>query len=74
MIAYASEAKILISPQPPAVCRTHTERVAHFVCANTKRPLCEECIEEKRFGGTSVLVCRHCGGTAAELPIALEEM
>lgn len=60
--------------QPPAVCRQHTDRVAHYACATTQRPLCEECTEEKKFGGTSVLVCRHCGGPASELPIPQEEM
>src|SRR5262249_26312444 len=35
--------------QPPAVCRKHTDRLAHYVCAGTDRPLCEECAEEKKF-------------------------
>lgn len=54
---------------PPAVCRKHTERVAHYVCVDTERPLCEECAPEKKFGGTSVRVCDHCGGTSRELAI-----
>ena len=58
--------------QPPAVCRKHTERVAHYLCSTTQRPLCEECAEEKKFGGASVRVCDHCGGTAAELPVPEE--
>jgi predicted Zn finger-like uncharacterized protein len=52
---------------PPPVCRKHTERLAHYQCGDTGRPLCEECAEEKKFGGTSVRVCAHCGGTAGEL-------
>ena len=52
---------------PPPVCRKHTERMAHYQCVDTGRPLCEDCAEEKKFGGTSVRVCAHCGGTASDL-------
>jgi predicted Zn finger-like uncharacterized protein len=52
---------------PPPVCPTHTDRLAHYKCGDTGRPLCEECADEKKFGGASVRVCSHCGGTAAEL-------
>lgn len=58
--------------QPPAVCRKHTDRVAHFVCSGSERPLCEDCAAEKKFGGASVRVCEHCGGTVTELPVAEE--
>jgi hypothetical protein len=58
--------------QPPAMCRKHTDRVAHYVCAGTDRPLCEECAAEKKYGGASVRVCDHCGGTVNELPVAEE--
>jgi len=58
--------------QPPSVCRKHTERVAHYVCTNTERPLCEECAAERKYGGASVRVCDHCGGTVNELPVAEE--
>ncbi len=58
--------------QPPTCCRTHTDRVAHFKCRDTGRPLCEECSPEKKFGATIIRVCSHCGGTASELvsPVA----
>ncbi len=49
---------------PPTCCRTHTERVAHFSCRDSRRPLCEECSPEKKFGATVIRVCNHCGGTA----------
>ena len=52
---------------PLPVCRTHTDVVAHYVCADSTRPLCEGCAPEKKFGGTSLRVCDHCGGTAREL-------
>src|SRR5262249_7064599 len=52
---------------PPAVCPRHLDQVAHYTCATTKRPLCEECAEEKKFGGASVRVCAHCGGTVEEI-------
>jgi hypothetical protein len=52
---------------PPRRCRTHTDRVAHFVCADGDRPLCEDCAQEKKFGGASLRVCAHCGGVATEL-------
>ncbi len=52
---------------PPACCRTHTDRVAHFKCRDSLRPLCEECAPERKFGATIIRVCSHCGGTAAEL-------
>jgi hypothetical protein len=52
---------------PPAVCPRHIDRLAHYQCGDTGRALCEECAEEKKFGGTSVRVCAHCGGTAADL-------
>ena len=52
---------------PPPICPTHPERLAHYKCGDTGRPLCEECGDEKKFGGTSVRVCGHCGGTATEL-------
>jgi predicted Zn finger-like uncharacterized protein len=58
--------------QPPTVCRKHTDRLAHYACVNTDRPLCEECAEEKKYGGTSVRVCEHCGGTVNELTVAEE--
>ena len=53
--------------KPPAVCRTHTEQVAFFKCNDTKRPLCEKCAPEKKFGGQTIRVCQHCGGTATDL-------
>jgi hypothetical protein len=55
---------------PPTVCRKHTSELAHYACAGTGRPLCEACAEEKKYGGTSVRVCVHCGGTVDELPVA----
>lgn len=53
---------------PPPCCRTHTEKVAFFQCHDTGRPLCEDCALEKKFGGTTIRVCQHCGGAAGELP------
>ena len=53
--------------KPPACCRTHTDRVAFFKCNDTKRPLCEKCAPEKKFGGQTIRVCQHCGGTATDL-------
>ena len=55
---------------PPPVCPKHTDRLAHYRCADSGRPLCDECSEEKKFGGASVRVCHHCGGTAGELHAA----
>ena len=52
---------------PPPVCRKHLDRVAHYVCAATDRPLCEECAAERKYGGTSVRVCDHCNGNVREL-------
>jgi hypothetical protein len=52
---------------PPPVCPKHTDRLAHYRCNDTGRALCEECSEEKKFGGTSLRVCTHCGGTAGDL-------
>lgn len=57
---------------PPAVCPKHLDRLAHYVCVASRRPLCEECAEEKKFGGTSVRVCPHCAGNVEELPLATE--
>jgi predicted Zn finger-like uncharacterized protein len=57
---------------PPAACPRHLDRVAHYVCASSRRPLCEECAEEKKFGGTSVRVCVHCSGTVEEIPVPNE--
>ena len=59
---------------PPPVCPKHTDQLAHYQCTDTGRPLCEECSEEKKFGGASVRVCRHCGGTAGELHAAPEDL
>ena len=56
---------------PPSVCRKHTDRLAHYICASTERPICEECAVEKKFGGTSIRVCDHCGGGVRELPLDL---
>ena len=53
--------------QPPACCRTHTSRVAFFRCHDSGRPLCEPCAPEKKFGGSTIRVCQHCGGTASDL-------
>jgi hypothetical protein len=55
---------------PPAVCRKHTDVLAHYVCGDTGRPLCDDCAPAKKFGGTSVRVCEHCGGTARDLHAA----
>lgn len=52
---------------PPTGCRTHTDKVAFFKCQETARPLCEECAPEKKFGGATMRVCQHCGGTAQDL-------
>ncbi len=52
---------------PPGCCRTHTERIAFFTCHDTGRPLCEPCAPEKKFGGQTIRVCQHCGGTAIDL-------
>jgi hypothetical protein len=52
---------------PPRCCRTHTDRLAHFLCRDTDRPLCEECAPEKKFGANVVRVCVHCGGTITDL-------
>ncbi len=48
---------------PPRCCRTHTDRLAHFLCHETDRPLCEACAPEKKAGTTMVRICSHCGGT-----------
>lgn len=56
--------------RPPKCCRTHTDQIAFFQCRDTSRPLCEECAPEKKFGGTSIRVCQHCGGTAVDLHMA----
>jgi predicted Zn finger-like uncharacterized protein len=58
--------------EPPPICRKHTDRVAFFTCVDSGRPICEECAEEKKFGGTVLRVCNHCGGTAQEIPVQLE--
>ncbi len=52
---------------PPRCCRTHTDRLAHFVCRETDRPLCEECAPERKFGASMVRMCGHCGGTTTGL-------
>ena len=52
---------------PPTVCRSHTDKVAFFRCRDSGRPLCEDCAPEKKFGGTTIRVCSHCGGTSPEL-------
>jgi hypothetical protein len=57
---------------PPAVCPRHLDRLAYYLCAATRRPLCEECAEEKKFGGASVRVCVHCAGNVEEIPIPNE--
>jgi predicted Zn finger-like uncharacterized protein len=54
---------------PPAVCLRHTEKLAHYVCASTGRPLCEGCAAERKYGGTVVRVCDHCNGSVRELPV-----
>ena len=55
------------SSQPPRCCRTHTDMIAFFRCHDSGRPLCEKCAEEKKFGGKTLRVCQHCGGTAEDL-------
>ena len=55
---------------PPSCCRTHTDQVAFFQCTDTLRPLCEECAPLRKFGGTTIRVCQHCGGVAKDLPTA----
>jgi len=56
--------------QPPVCCRTHTENVAFFRCHDSGRPLCEKCAPEKKFGGATIRVCLHCGGTAQDIHAA----
>ncbi len=55
--------------QPPTVCRKHTDQLAYYVCKDTGRPLCEDCAAERKFGGASVRVCEHCGGTVDETAV-----
>ena len=55
---------------PPPVCPKHIDQLAHYLCNDSGRALCEECAEEKKFGGTSVRVCAHCGGPASDLHAA----
>ena len=55
---------------PPPVCRKHTDVLAHYQCLDSGRPLCDACAPEKKFGGTSVRVCDHCGGNARDLHAA----
>ena len=57
---------------PPAVCPKHIDKLAFYVCQASRRPLCEECAQERKFGGTSVRVCAHCAGNVEELPVASE--
>ena len=52
---------------PPPICPRHPDTLAHYRCNDTGRALCEECAEEKKFGGTSLRVCAHCGGPASDL-------
>ena len=59
---------------PPPICPRHPDTLAHYRCNDTGRALCEECAEEKKFGGTSLRVCAHCGGTAGDLHAAPEEL
>ena len=54
---------------PPPVCRKHTDQIAYYTCTDTGRPLCEGCAAERKFGGTSVRVCEHCGGTVTVVPV-----
>lgn len=51
--------------RPPICCRTHTEKIAFFKCRESGRPLCEDCAPERKFGGTTLRVCNHCGQAAA---------
>jgi len=51
---------------PPRGCRTHTDRIAHFTCHDSGRPLCEECAPERKVGAAMVRICSHCGGTIDE--------
>lgn len=53
--------------RPTPCCRTHTDKVAFFRCHDSGRPLCEQCATEKKFGGSTLRVCVHCGGTAEDL-------
>lgn len=55
---------------PPPVCRKHTDVLAHYQCTDSGRPICDECAPEKKFGGTAVRVCDHCGGNARDLHAA----
>jgi predicted Zn finger-like uncharacterized protein len=55
---------------PPPICPKHPDQLAHYRCNDTGRAICEECAEEKKFGGTSLRVCAHCGGTAGDLHAA----
>ena len=49
---------------PPRCCRTHTDRLAHFLCHATDRPLSDECAPEKKVGENNVVrLCSHCGGS-----------
>jgi hypothetical protein len=54
-----------VTVRPPICCRTHTEKVAFFKCRESSRPLCEDCAPERKFGGTTLRVCNHCGQAAA---------
>jgi predicted Zn finger-like uncharacterized protein len=55
--------------RPPVCCRTHTDKIAFFRCHDSGRPLCETCAPEKKFGGQTLRVCQHCGGTTTEIVV-----
>ena len=59
---------------PPAVCRKHTDVVAHYLCLDSGRAICDACAPEKKFGGTSVRVCDHCGGNVRDLHAAPSDL
>ena len=54
---------------PPRCCRTHTDRVAHFLCREDDRPLCEERAPEKKLGATMVRVCARCADAIRDLAV-----
>ena len=59
---------------PPPVCRKHTDVVAHYQCMDSGRTICDQCAPEKKFGGTSVRVCDHCGGNVRDLHAAPSDL
>jgi hypothetical protein len=67
----APEMRISADPSPVTpkeiTCKNHPTSPATLICGRCHQVVCEECVNSRAVGKTSLKFCRSCGGSCAPL-------